>query len=539
MAPGKGRFTVTAGPPNIVLVIIDSLRFDRLGISGYRPALTPNLDGLARRGIHCINHFSCGCPSQVAVPGIFTSSLPFDYGGYNEGIRHRPYSFVEVLQHSGYQTFGVTACHWFSSHYGADRGFDRFVPLFDLSPWFKQTYIAQLAEPLIRWESGQTSDASICEFLCSEYDSILLRTLKFLDDQERAGIGQRGRSRSRWRQDVNAERELLSNDPLVVAEKLAIFGFDLQIALGKRAGDGRLMARLTRQKARRALLNRRIFLVSERRAFEAGVVNGQVRSHIIRNLRQPFFAFIHYFDLHEAKLLIPNLTMRRMTRLPIDIFRAMNSRPKGLGGRFYDIGLSMIDRSIGELLRIFARRGLSDNTVFLITADHGKETGIPHRGVGNDLSKFFTDDFLHVPFIVAGPNIKPETVDSLMSHLDLAPTILELAGLESPPESLGFPLSRRRREPADYVMSENAGKGRCDLDEKTLYLSVRTNAIKVVFEATGFSPRERDVFDLRLDPNELKNLRETNAFREEREFCSMIVRRRLDTLRRSVVATSA
>ena len=156
MAPWKGRFTVTAKLPNIVLVIIDSLRFDRLGISGYRPALTPNLDELARRGIHCINHFSSGCPSQVAVPGIFTSSLPFDYGGYNEGIRYRPYSFVEVLQKSGYQTLGVTTCHWFSSHYGANRGFDQFTPLFDLNPWFSKCYAFQLEEPLVRWKSGQT-----------------------------------------------------------------------------------------------------------------------------------------------------------------------------------------------------------------------------------------------------------------------------------------------------------------------------------------------------------------------------------------------
>ena len=265
---------MTAKLPNIVLVIIDSLRFDRLGISGYRPALTPNLDGLARRGIHCINHFSCGCPSQVAVPGIFTSSLPFDYGGYNEGIRHRPYSFVEVLQNSGYQTFAVTTCHWFSSHYGADRGFDRFAPLFDLNPWFSKCYAFQLEEPLVRWGSGQTSDASIGEFLCSEYDSILLRTLEFLNDQERAGVEQRGRSRARWRplrsiitpQDVNAERELLSNDPLVVAEKLAIMGSYLHLALGKRAADGRLLARMARQIAWRSRINRRISLVSQRRA---------------------------------------------------------------------------------------------------------------------------------------------------------------------------------------------------------------------------------------------------------------------------------
>ena len=91
---------------NINLLIIDTLRYDRLGSSGYRPAITPNLDALATGGINCPNYFSNGCVTSFAFPGMFTSSLPFDFGGYDDGICHRPVSFPEILQQEGFETYG-------------------------------------------------------------------------------------------------------------------------------------------------------------------------------------------------------------------------------------------------------------------------------------------------------------------------------------------------------------------------------------------------------------------------------------------------
>jgi arylsulfatase A-like enzyme len=525
------EFAVKGNRPNIVLIIIDALRFDRLGISGYRPALTPNLDRLARNGVNCVNHFAVGCPSQIAIPGIFTSTLPFDWGGYNEGIRHRPYSFVELLRGAGYDTFGIATCHWFTSHYGCSRGFNHYANLIDMFQWFRQCYIAHLGEPVAQWLAGRLSDDLMVDFLGSDYEQILASTLTYLDEQDRVEAPQRGRSRTEWRRAVRSERELLSNDPLSIAHKIATLGADFHFALGLQTVDESLKAELARSKAWDSRLNRRIFLRSHRRGFEAHDVNRQVRSHMKRNSNRPFFGFVHYFDLHESKLLIPNLSLSRLVELPRDVGRSMKGRPKGQGGRLHDVALSFTDRRLGELIRWFERTGLSKNTLFLITGDHGVEAGIPYRGAGSDLSRFFTDDFLHVPLIIYGPGIDSEEIHSLMSHLDLGPTILEQAGIEIPSEFLGMPLSRRRREPAPYLISENAGKGRCDFDEKTLYFGVRTEKLKVVFEADDFRPRERDVFDLQRDPLEKVNLHESDSFQEERLFSLSIIKRRLDALR--------
>ncbi len=516
--------------PNIVYIIIDSLRYDRLGISGYRPSLTPNLDKLALNGTNCVQHFSTGCASQFSIPGIFTSSLPFDYGGYNSGILNRPHSFVELLQKDGYQTIGLTTCHWFSSYYGVTRGFDQYTHLIDIDPWLNQSFIAQLNEPIQRWTAGRVTDVFISNFLRSTYGSILEKTLEYIDDLDRIGAEQRYPSREQRRREVIEEQNLLAKNPLLIAEKLKVLGADYRNAMGIISVDKKLIGKLEKKKMRMAWMNRRVFLWAPRKAYEAHTVNRHVQQDLAEGRENPFFLFLHYFDLHEAKFLVPNLSFSRLQGLPIDVIRTMKGRPKGLGGRLYDLGLSNIDRRIGELCYRFEKNSLLEDTVFVITGDHGKESGFP-RGTGSDISRKFTDDFLQVPLIINGPGIGQETVSSLMSHLDVGPTLLELAGIESPKEFLGLPLSCRRTKSADHLIFENAGRGRCDLEEKTLYLGVRTKKVKVVFEANNFSPVEREVYDLQSDPMEIKNLVKTSNLLVERDNCLDIVRKRLEFLR--------
>ena len=93
--------------PNVIFLIVDCLRQDKLGATGYKPDLTPNLNKLYLNGLKATKHYSNGCVTQVAFPSIFTSSLPLDYGGYNDGIKNRPISFPETLFNEGYETWGA------------------------------------------------------------------------------------------------------------------------------------------------------------------------------------------------------------------------------------------------------------------------------------------------------------------------------------------------------------------------------------------------------------------------------------------------
>ena len=60
---------------NILLITIDSLRFDRLGLNSEASNKTPTIDFLAENGVNCVNTVSHGCPTQIAMPSLFSSSL--------------------------------------------------------------------------------------------------------------------------------------------------------------------------------------------------------------------------------------------------------------------------------------------------------------------------------------------------------------------------------------------------------------------------------------------------------------------------------
>ena len=522
--------------PNIVFIVIDALRYDRLGVAGYSPKVTPFLDTLARKGILCNNLFSAGCPTQVAFPSIFTSTLPLDYGGYSEGIHNRPSSFVEILQSNGYETFGVSSVHSGSSHYGYDRGFDKYINLIDIFQWFQSNYISYIKDSIDSWEAGLLSDNKIVDFLNSKYGFVLSDSLKYLDQLDEIGASERGIfKRPHLREMIDKEQKLLIKDPIIIARKFVTYKRHYQLALGEADIRPGLQKEILKKNEWRKKINRKIALIADRDAYQGDFINNLIFRHMKKGPKNPFFYFLHYFDLHESGTIFANLRFLKSATLPLDVVRASIGREKGnRGSMLYDIALSKVDRLVNKLIQMIKKLRLFENTIFIITGDHGKRAGMPERPNESrvtDLSQGFYDNKVHVPLIIYGSNISPERNDSLMSHLDIGPTILDLAGIDIPQGFLGLPVSIRRNNSAPYVLAENAGDGRCDINRKTLYLSIRTKKIKVVFEAKDFIIKERDVFNILDDPCEYKNLRDTNILMKERLECASIIDNRLSGIR--------
>ncbi len=83
-----------------------------------------------------------------------------------------------------------------------------------------------------------------------------------------------------------------------------------------------------------------------------------------------------------------------------------------------------MDERVGEVLDALSRTGLRDDTVVAFTADHGEMGG--ERGLWFKMS--FFEGSARVPLIVAGPGVAAGRVSEPVSHLDLAPTLAEIAG---------------------------------------------------------------------------------------------------------------
>jgi arylsulfatase A-like enzyme len=97
--------------------------------------------------------------------------------------------------------------------------------------------------------------------------------------------------------------------------------------------------------------------------------------------------------------------------------------------RFYDRALASTDAMAVELLGALANRPPEQAPIVIITADHGE-------GLGDHGQPYHSTDLynsqIHVPFVIAGPGIRPGHILETVSLTDLTPTILELAGFQAP-----------------------------------------------------------------------------------------------------------
>jgi arylsulfatase A-like enzyme len=114
--------------PNIVLIVIDTLRADRLGCYGSPVATSPGIDRLAARSTRFENAYTTAPWTLPAFASLLTSTYPWEHGAVNDYLAPRPElpAIAEVLRGAGYETAGFVSHIYTSRTYGFDRGFDRF-----------------------------------------------------------------------------------------------------------------------------------------------------------------------------------------------------------------------------------------------------------------------------------------------------------------------------------------------------------------------------------------------------------------------------
>ncbi len=155
----------------------------------------------------------------------------------------------------------------------------------------------------------------------------------------------------------------------------------------------------------------------------------------------------------------------------------------------YDACVASVDAELGRLLEGLARRGLLETTLVVVTSDHGEEFG-EHGGSGHGYTLF--DENLRVPLILAHPALAARRIPEQVRLVDLAPTLVELAGLSAPPTWQGqslVPLLEGAALPPLPAFAEHA---------HLPFLALRQGAAKLIVDAGG----QRQLFDLARDAAE-------------------------------------
>ncbi len=170
---------------------------------------------------------------------------------------------------------------------------------------------------------------------------------------------------------------------------------------------------------------------------------------------------------------------------------------------YYCANVTMIDEKVGQILESLERNGYLDNSVIIFTSDHG-DCLTDH---GHSQKWTMYDLITKIPLIVWSPGRFPagHVVDALCQQMDLGPTILDLAGIETPqtmeaitmlPALEGNPWNGR-----DYVYAEQAKDGiLTHADFMTMVRSKEWKLVHFLDECYG------QLFNLNEDPQEVNNL---------------------------------
>jgi arylsulfatase A-like enzyme len=153
----EGR-TTSPERPNLVLIIIDTLRPDRLGAYGFDAPTSPELDTYGREGVRFARAIAQSTWTRPSIGSMLTSLHPRTLGLYREEdeILADPFvTLAEVLKEHGYWTAGATANPNINSYFNFAQGFDYYLDsdaVFPFMPGFEEQAASgnQMAVPRAR-----------------------------------------------------------------------------------------------------------------------------------------------------------------------------------------------------------------------------------------------------------------------------------------------------------------------------------------------------------------------------------------------------
>ncbi len=128
-APPGPRPAARPGSPNIVFIVLDTVRADHLSSYGYSRRTTPNLDRLARAGVLFENAIAPTSWTLASHASMFTGLLPHQHGAdWASPLPRDPGTLADVLRSRGYETAGFVAnFNYCQRGWGISRGFETYV----------------------------------------------------------------------------------------------------------------------------------------------------------------------------------------------------------------------------------------------------------------------------------------------------------------------------------------------------------------------------------------------------------------------------
>lgn len=483
--------------PNFLFIICDQLRADHLGCYGNRVVQTPHIDGLAGRGVRFDRSYVA---YPVCMPNracLMTGRMASDHRGINNGIPLdlEATTFVDVLAHHGYRTGLIGKSHL--------QGYTPLDPMYG--------YIV---------------------------DDELTPPPEELQDALR---------RSRWDGGgYRIERRIASGELAEVPYTDGFYGFQHVELVTRHADftDGHHLAWAEKQRPDfKTLVGKENALPDHRprgpQAWRTAVppelystqfIADRSRSYIEDSGQrdQPFFLQVSFTDPHHpftppgkywdmydpADIPLPQ-SFGQITTPRLEQVHALHAagEHERKGGFAMPVNeeearallaltygmISFVDDAVGEILTQLETSGMLENTVVILTSDHG-DLGGDHGVMLKRMHHY--QGLVRVPTLWIEPGTAPSVRDDLISTIDFPTTILKRAGLQPFNGAMGRDFFSDP-EPDGLIIEEQAGRPQPgSANPPGLRTLVTRNHRMTLSPDDNFS----ELYDLAEDPNENINL---------------------------------
>ena len=534
---------MTSPRPNVLLLTVDTWRADRLSVYGYPRPTTPRLETFAQNAMVCDSAFTLGPFTQIAFLQLLTSSRPFNYGGYDSGAVGRPDTLFKRFHDAGYHTSGLSTIHWVSPHYGYTEGLDSDTGIFLLNTLVGMAVI-NMRDTLSVYQAGNIAEHDMLAIATPVIRKLFRNVHDYCDTWIENGRALRSDfpdSRA-----VNdgydyckvkrvAERHSIEfeSNPVAYIHRHLRETPKAHEWLARDWHYCRTPGKLIKEAGFR-LTNRVVKSVNPRLAgmranrFRLSADAHSIATKVIgqlhdRDTDKPFFIWAHFKDTHQPFVSGPGRKWYRHTPdyleslgysrniNPAAVFSTKRPQTEddwATVSALYDAAVRSTDEAMGNILDTLERLGLAENTVVGICGDHGEEIG-EHGDYGHQCMHYEHNS--RVPLLFRFGNDAGKRNDSLVTHLDWAPSLAEAAGIDPAPGWEGQPVTSGTVAERDHIVMETFCRGNCAFAYRPLYMGVRTQRHKYIWKEyqdpthKAGSP-EPELYDLEADPDEHNNL---------------------------------
>ena len=228
----------------------------------------------------------------------------------------------------------------------------------------------------------------------------------------------------------------------------------------------------------------------------------------IDEAKDPWFVYLHILNIHSFHVPPGFRSQLWKYRLLRRCKKARQRLGRTWQPMLHDLTLMDLDISLGRLFDDLRRKGQLEDTTVVVMGDHGISYGDKGSKVDSERGFRTHRASLETVLLISGSGRPAPAPDCMIDSLGVGATLLDALEISGHESFKGISAFADGRE---YVISETAGRGSCDLERKDLYFTVTSKTHKLYTALVGADLQVRCLVDVRTDPDELTDIKDDPA----------------------------